>query len=65
MSGVLYCLLVQKCLGERGLGLGKRSKKRFAAQQMVMLLGALAHNVIVWAGQPVASPTLQPMGRCA
>ena len=26
----------------------KRSKKRFTAQQMVMLLGALAHNVLVW-----------------
>ena len=23
-------------------------KKRFAAQQMVMLLGSLAHNIIVW-----------------
>jgi hypothetical protein len=32
-----------------GLGLTKRNKKRFAAQQMVVLLGALAHNVIVWA----------------
>ena len=35
---------------KQGLGIGKRSKKRFGAQQMVMLLGALAHNVIVWAG---------------
>jgi len=34
---------------KQGLGLTKRSKKRFAAQQMVVLLGALAHNVIVWA----------------
>jgi hypothetical protein len=32
-----------------GLGLLKRNKKRFAAQQMVVLLSALAHNVIVWA----------------
>jgi hypothetical protein len=23
-------------------------KQRFAAQQMVMLLGSLAHNIIVW-----------------
>jgi hypothetical protein len=27
----------------------KRNKKRFEAQHMVMLLGALAHHVIVWA----------------
>src|SRR5438309_2076664 len=33
---------------KQGLGLGKRSKKRFAAQQMVMRLRTLAHNVIVW-----------------
>lgn len=34
---------------KQGLGLTKRSKKRFAAQQVVVLLGALAHNVVVWA----------------
>jgi Transposase DDE domain group 1 len=34
---------------KQGVGIGKRSKKRFAAQQMVMLLGSLAHNLIVWA----------------
>lgn len=34
---------------KQGLGIGKRSKKRFEAQQMVMLLGTLAHNVVVWA----------------
>jgi hypothetical protein len=34
---------------KQGLGLSKRSKKRFAAQQMVTLLGSLAHNLIVWA----------------
>src|SRR5438128_6093736 len=33
---------------KQGLGIGKRSKKRFAAQQMLMLLGSLAHNVIIW-----------------
>src|SRR2546421_387493 len=32
-----------------GLGLTKRSKKRFPAQQMLVLLGSLAHNVVVWA----------------
>ena len=34
---------------KQGLGLTKRGKKRFAAQQTVALLGALAHNVLVWA----------------
>lgn len=34
---------------KQGLGLTKRSKKRFAAQQLTTLLGTLAHNVIVWA----------------
>lgn len=34
---------------KQGLGLTKRNKKRYAAQQMVMLLGTLAHNVAVWA----------------
>jgi hypothetical protein len=36
---------------KQGLGLSGRNKKRFEAQQMVMLLSALAHNVIVWARQ--------------
>ena len=34
---------------KQGLGLTKRSQKRFAAQQVVVALGALAHNVLVWA----------------
>lgn len=34
---------------KQGLGLTKRNKKRFAAQQMVLALGTLAHNVLVWA----------------
>lgn len=33
---------------KQGLGLSKRSKKRFEAQQLATLLGTLAHNVIVW-----------------
>lgn len=32
-----------------GLGLTKRNKKRFEAQHMLVLLGSLAHNVVVWA----------------
>ena len=47
---------------KQGLGKGLRSKKRFEAQQMVMLLGSLAHNVIVWARHWLASPTLQHYG---
>jgi hypothetical protein len=34
---------------KQGLGLSKRNKKRFEAQQMLSLLGSLAHNLIVWA----------------
>ncbi len=34
---------------KQGLGLSKRQKKRFEAQQIVVLLSALAHNVLVWA----------------
>ena len=34
---------------KQGLGITKRNKKRFAAQQMVMLLNELAHNVLIWA----------------
>lgn len=33
---------------KQGLGLTKRNKKRWEAQQMVMLLGSLAHNTTVW-----------------
>jgi len=36
---------------KQGFGVGKRNKKRFEAQQMVMLLGSLAHNVVVWVQQ--------------
>ncbi len=34
---------------KQGLGITKRNKKRFEAQQMVMLLNMLAHNVLIWA----------------
>jgi hypothetical protein len=34
---------------KQGLGMTKRNKKRFEAQEMVLQLGALAHNVLVWA----------------
>jgi len=47
---------------KQGLGIGKRSKKRFEAQQMVTLLGSLAHNVILWARRWLASPSLHRYG---
>jgi hypothetical protein len=34
---------------KQGLGTKRRNKKRFAAQQMVAQLEALAHNTLVWA----------------
>jgi hypothetical protein len=34
---------------KQGLGISKRNKKSFCGQQMVMMLGTLAHNLVVWA----------------
>ncbi len=39
---------------KQGLGLGKRSKKSFTAQQMVVLLTTLAHNAVLWARRALA-----------
>lgn len=49
---------------KQGLGIGKRSKKRLAAQQILTLLGTLAHNVVVWARKwlGVQQPKLQRYG---
>src|SRR5437667_11366581 len=41
----------------QGLRSTKRSKKRFEAQQMVILLSSLAHNVVVWAQQWLSTPS--------
>jgi len=41
---------------KQGLGLTKRNKKRFDAQHMLVALGSLAHNVVVWARQWLALP---------
>jgi hypothetical protein len=49
---------------KQGLGISKRSKKRCAAQPVVALLGALAHNVLTWAKRwmlPVV-PAIQRLG---
>lgn len=40
---------------KQGLGLTKRNKKRFEAQQIVTLLGTLAHNLVVWAREWLAA----------
>ena len=40
---------------KHGLGARRRNKKRFAAQQMVVLLEALAHNILVWARRWLAA----------
>ncbi len=45
---------------KQGLGITKRNKKRFEAQQMVMLLNMLAHNLLVWARLAGARPAPDP-----
>ncbi len=47
---------------KQGLGLTRRNKKRFEAQQMLMLLGSLTHNTIVWARRWLAIPQLRSYG---
>jgi hypothetical protein len=49
---------------KQGLGIGKRNKKRFAAQQVLGQLGRLAHNLVVWARQWLepAAPTVRKLG---
>lgn len=42
-----------------GLGLTKRNKKRFQAQQFLMLLGTLAHNLLMWARRWLAAASPQ------
>ncbi|GHO48615.1 transposase [Ktedonospora formicarum] len=47
---------------KQGLGLTKRRKKRFEAQHMLVLLGSLAHNVVVWARQWLSCHKIQHYG---
>ncbi len=49
---------------KQGLGLTKRNKKRFAAQQLLLLLGTLAYNVLSWgrAWLPPRCPQLTRYG---
>ncbi|HEX7312750.1 MAG TPA: transposase [Pyrinomonadaceae bacterium] len=49
---------------KQGLGVTQRRKKSYTGQQMVMLLGTLAHNVVVWAKRWLAedAPKLKRYG---
>jgi hypothetical protein len=47
---------------KQGWGLTKRNKKRFEAQHMLVLLGSLAHNVVVWARNWLSSPHIPRCG---
>jgi hypothetical protein len=49
---------------KQGLGIGKRNKKRFAAQQVLGQLERLAHNLIVWARcwLAQAAPSIAQLG---
>ena len=49
---------------KQGLGLAKRNKQKFAAQEMLVLLAQLAHNLIIWTRNTlaVASPALAKYG---
>jgi len=42
-----------------GLGLTKRNKKRFQAQRFLMLLGTLAHNLVIWSRRWLAAASPQ------
>lgn len=42
---------------KQGLGLTKRNKKRFAAQEMLVLLAQLAYNLIIWTRNLLAGPS--------
>ncbi len=49
---------------KRGLGLGVLRKRKLAAQRLVVLLGQLAHNVLIWARRWLAQrvPRLSRFG---
>ena len=49
---------------KHGLGIGKRHKKRFEAQQVVGQLARLAHNLVVWARRWLApeAPAVRKLG---
>lgn len=47
-------LETQNRADKQGLGLTHRNKRRFVAQEMLVLLAQLAHNVVIWARDSVA-----------
>ena len=49
---------------KQGLGLAKRNKRKFAAQEMLILLAQLAHNLVIWARNALAqeTPSLRKYG---
>jgi hypothetical protein len=62
---------IETSFGEdkNGLGITKRNKKRFEAARLLMLLGTLAHNLLVWSRRwlarrcdPVLASRLQHYG---
>lgn len=46
-----------------GLGITKRNKKRFEAQRLLMLLGTLAHNLLIWARRWLAQRSPEQASR--
>lgn len=49
---------------KQGLGLAKRNKHKFAAQEMLVLLAQLAHNLVIWTRNALArsAPCLAKYG---
>ncbi|HSL69115.1 MAG TPA: transposase, partial [Longimicrobiales bacterium] len=49
---------------KQGLGLAQRNKRAFAAQEMLVLLAQLAHNLTIWTRNALATvaPRLAPYG---
>ena len=60
-AGTIEISFKQDC---QGLAVRRRNKKRFAAQQILLLLETLAHNCILWLRHKLAllSPTLATCG---
>jgi hypothetical protein len=46
-----------------GLGITKRNKKRFEAQRLLMLLGTLAHNLLIWSRRWLCQSSPQQASR--
>ncbi len=44
---------------KQGLGLSRRNKHRFAAQEMLVLLAQLAHNLVIWTRNDLAATNLR------